>query len=259
MRMKIGCLMIACLMLAGCDQKATTPKKQLTTKSQTTDGTKAQSNGSAADPLPTDGDAKASAAGDTATTANKDLPGPSLGASPVRAAVDSGVAKLTPENTKIIFVGTHVGPKPDPRTGGFEKFTGEAVVDEENKILKSVSVEIDTGSLWTQFPKLTEHLNSPDFFETREHPKAKFVSKSIEPGRDEGSYNITGELTLLGTTKEIKVPATAAVDDRGLTLKADFKIDRTEFGMDRLQQNVEKEVALTVVVGEKTEPLPPAG
>jgi hypothetical protein len=42
-------------------------------------------------------------------------------------------------------------------------------------------------------------------------------------------------------------------------LKADFKIDRTEFGMDRMQQNVEKEVALSVVVGEKTDPLPSAG
>ena len=168
------------------------------------------------------------------------------------------MAKLTPENTKIIFVGTHVGDKPDPRTGGFKEFSGEAVIDESSKALKSVTVDIDTASLWTQHAKLTEHLNSPDFFETREHPKAKFVAKSIAPGRDPGTFTITGDLTLLATTKEIEVPATVSIGDSGLSIKADFKIDRTQFGMDRLQQGVEKEVALTVVVGEKTEPLPPA-
>src|SRR6476659_7462485 len=65
-----------------------------------------------------------------------------------RAAVPApnGAAVLTPENTKIQFVCAHVGPKPDPRKGGFSKFIGKAVVD--GKSLKSVSLEIDTASLF---------------------------------------------------------------------------------------------------------------
>ncbi len=102
------------------------------------------------------------------------------------------------------FRGHSRGDKPDPRTGGFKEFSGEAVIDESSKALKSVTVDIDTASLWTQHAKLTEHLNSPDFFETREHPKAKFVAKSIAPGRDPGTFTITGDLTLLATTRKLK-------------------------------------------------------
>jgi polyisoprenoid-binding protein YceI len=250
--------MITCLLLAGCEKPvAKTAKTTSTSKTSTTASATAKTDSGGDKIAVTTTDAESTTA-DSASAKKGDAAGPSLGADANRAPIDSGVAKLTPENTKIIFVGTHVGPKPDPRTGGFEKFTGEAKVDAESKSLESVTVEIDTTSIWTQFGNLTRHLNTQDFFDTREYPQAKFVSKSIKPGRDPGAVEITGDLTLLAETKEIKVPATVAVEDGGLALKADFTIDRTEFGMDRLQDRVEKPVALTVVIGEKTEPLPEA-
>src|SRR5204862_526238 len=44
-----------------------------------------------------------------------------------RAALQAGTAALAPENTKLQFVCAHVPPKkPDPRTGGFAKFSGKA-------------------------------------------------------------------------------------------------------------------------------------
>src|SRR5262245_8674291 len=72
-----------------------------------------------------------------------------------------GMAALTPQNTKIQFVCAHVGAKPDPRKGGFGKFAGKAQV--EGKSLKSVLLDIDTTSLFTDFDMLTNHLKSPDF------------------------------------------------------------------------------------------------
>jgi polyisoprenoid-binding protein YceI len=255
MRLHFGWIIISCVTLVGCDKPAT--KTTTTTKTATGEKAKAPTTDVADSRVDASADKNGETPIDSKATANVDT-GRSEAASAGSVPIEGGVAKLTPENTKIIFVGTHVGDKPDPRTGGFKEFLGEAVIDESSKALKSVTVDIDTASLWTQHAKLTEHLNSPDFFETREHPKAKFVAKSIAAGRDPGTFTITGDLTLLATTKEIEVPATVSIGDTGLSIKADFKIDRTEFGMDRLQQGVEKEVALTVVVGEKTEPLPPA-
>src|SRR5947199_10816450 len=110
-----------------------------------------------------------------------------------------GTAVLTPQNTRIQFVCAHVGAKPDPRKGGFGKFSGAAVV--EGKSLKSVSVEIETASLFTEFDMLTTHLKSPDFFEVRRFPTAKFESTKIESGAS-GSQ-ITGKLTLHGVTKQV--------------------------------------------------------
>src|SRR5690349_8839183 len=72
--------------------------------------------------------------------------------------VQAGAAALTPQNTKIQFVCAHVGPRPDPRKGGFAKFSGKAQLDASGKAIKSISLEIDTSSLFTEIDMLTNHL-----------------------------------------------------------------------------------------------------
>ena len=172
-----------------------------------------------------------------------------VAAKPVPVA--DGVVTLSPENTKIQFVGVHSPPKqPDPRTGGFAKFSGKAEVDADGK-LKSVNVDIDTTSLFTSIQKLTDHLKSPDFFEVREYPTAKFESTKIAPGEG-GDAIITGNLTLHGVTKEISFPAKVESTDSGLTVTSKFDIERSQFGMTFGKGQVEDKVHMTVVVGEKT-------
>ena len=107
-------------------------------------------------------------------------------------------------------------------------------------------MEIDTASLGTEIEKLTNHLKSPDFFEVRKYPTAKFESTKIEGG------SITGKLTLHGVTKEISFHATVEVTEAGLKLKAEFTIDRSEYGMTYDPKKVENKVSMTVVVGERT-------
>ena len=89
--------------------------------------------------------------------------------------LDKGVADISAANSKITFVGTHSGAKPDPRTGGFGKFTGRVTIDPATKNLTSVTADIDTTSLFTAIPKLTDHLKTADFLEVREYPTAKFA------------------------------------------------------------------------------------
>jgi len=120
----------------------------------------------------------------------------------------------------------------------------------DGKALKSVSLEIDTASLFTQFDMLTTHLKSPDFFEVRRFPTAKFESTKIESGS--GGNVITGKLTLHGVTKEVIFPAKVEVTDAGLKLVSEFTINRLEFGINYDPKKVEDKVALTVVVGEKS-------
>jgi polyisoprenoid-binding protein YceI len=167
------------------------------------------------------------------------------------ASIKSGTVALSPQNTLIQFVCAHVGSNPDPRTGHFAKFTGQAQIDEAAKSLRSVSVEIDTNSITTQFDKLTNHLKSPDFFEARQYPTAKFESTKVTPGQN-GQAQVTGKLTLHGVTKEISFPATMAVSPSGFTLNSNFSIDRSQFGMNFGPDKVENKVDLKIAVGEKT-------
>jgi len=180
--------------------------------------------------------------------------GAETAASPV--AVQSGKATISPENSHLQFVCAHrKADKPDPRTGTFTKFTGQAEVDSAAKSLKSLSVEIDTNSLSTEFGKLTTHLKSQDFFDTREHPKASFKSTKITAGTKPGEYTITGDLTLHGVTKPVKAPATLSFSDSGFTLNSKFAIDRSEFGMNFGADAIENTVSLTFIVGQKNKVL----
>jgi polyisoprenoid-binding protein YceI len=166
--------------------------------------------------------------------------------------LDKGVASISAANSKITFVGTHSGAKPDPRTGGFTKFTGKVTVDPATKALTGVTADIDTTSLFTPIQKLTDHLKTADFFEVREYPTAKFESTKVTPGKD-GAATVTGKLTLHGKTQEISFPATTTVTEKGVALKSEFTINRSEFGMTYGAGKVEDKVSLTVVVGEKTQ------
>jgi polyisoprenoid-binding protein YceI len=203
----------------------------------------------------------------TTSSAPSSLPSPAANqpaaASDTQAAseatpvpITSGTVELTPDNTKIEFVGLHLPPKqPDPRTGGFEKFTGKIQVDPTTKALKSITVDIDTTSIWTQIDRLTNHLKSADFFEVNEYPTAKFESTRIESATgEEGRVLVTGNLTLHSVTKETSFPATVEITDAGLTLRSTFTINRLDWDIKYNPQAVEKIVTLNVVVGEKTQP-----
>jgi len=161
------------------------------------------------------------------------------------AEVDGKVG-ITPDNTRIEFIGTHAPGSTEPRKGEFNKFMGH--VDLDAQVLQAIHVDIDTTSLKTEIEKLTNHLKSPDFFDVNEHPQASFSSTAIESDGD-GNAKVTGDLTLLGKTESIQFPATYSTED-GLKLSADFVVDRTKFGMDYGQDNVEKEVQIIISVGK---------
>jgi polyisoprenoid-binding protein YceI len=153
--------------------------------------------------------------------------------------------KLSATNTKINFVGTKADGKHD---GGFKTITGAAKFAAADLAKTQLSITVDTNSLWSDDPKLTNHLKSADFFNVREHKAASFVSTAVKAGQEKGTYTITGDLTLLGVKKSISVPAKIAVTGKDFSLSTYFPIKRSEFGMTYGAGKVDDEVNITATI-----------
>jgi polyisoprenoid-binding protein YceI len=171
----------------------------------------------------------------------------------VAGFVTSGLASaaetkyvLSGENTTIEWVGS----KPDGKhKGGFKKLKGAVTGDPAKFEEAKVEVEIDTTSLHSDNPGLTQHLKAPDFFNVKKHPTAKFVSTKVKG--DATEFTLTGKLTLLGKTKEVVMPVKVKSDGDVHILTAETTIDRTEFGMTYGKGKVDDKVAIKITVKGK--------
>jgi polyisoprenoid-binding protein YceI len=146
----------------------------------------------------------------------------------------------------ISFVGSKVTGS---HNGGFRNFTGEFKVEGSHLADSGNKIVIDTTSLWSDNPKLTGHLKTPDFFDVRQFPTATFESVSIKQA-DTGS-TVAGNLTLHGVTKEISFPATIQVADDAVNVTAEFVLDRQDFGINykgMANDLIRKEVVLKLNV-----------
>ena len=151
--------------------------------------------------------------------------------------------KADKEKSKIDFVGKKSDGK---HAGGFKDFKSELKIDHESRDKSSIMVEIMTDSLWADDEKLAAHLKNPDFFDVKKYPKIKFESTKIEV--NENKATITGNMTMLDKTVEIKIPTTNELSDTSLKVVADFKIDRTKWGMNYGKGKVDDEVELKVIL-----------
>lgn len=137
---------------------------------------------------------------------------------------------VTPDNSKIEFVGSKVTGKHD---GGFRQFTGTIDLVNGKAEDSSVFVEIDMASVFTDAEGLTEHLKKADFFDVEKFPKSSFRSTKIVADTAKGteSFNVTGDLNLHGVTKSISFPATIKISENEVTVNAEFSINRKDFGI----------------------------
>ncbi len=82
--------------------------------------------------------------------------------------------------------------------------------------------------------KLETHLKTGDFFETEKFPTGKFEITKVEvlTGNADATHNISGNLMLRDSTKNVTFPAKVSIADGKLTATTPaFTIDRTQWGV----------------------------
>lgn len=119
--------------------------------------------------------------------------------------------------------------------GKFKKFDGSLEFDGKDPQSIKVNVTVDMSSIDTDEEKRDGHLKSPDFFDVANYPTATFISKKVVKKDD--AYELIGDLTLRGVTKEIVIPFTfnGSITDPWGNNRVGFEgsslINRKDFGV----------------------------
>jgi polyisoprenoid-binding protein YceI len=158
----------------------------------------------------------------TATAVNPDL------------AALTGTYTIDPAHSTIGFVARHA--MVTNVKGGFQDFTGTLELDGSDPAKSTATLDVVMDSIDTGNADRDGHLKTADFFRTDEFPAMTFRSTKAEAlGGDD--YRITGDLTILGTTKPLTIDLEfngAATDPFGnerVGFEGKAEILRSEWGL----------------------------
>jgi polyisoprenoid-binding protein YceI len=125
----------------------------------------------------------------------------------------------------------------NPVNGGFDRFSGKVVYDEQDVTKSAAEITIDVASIHSGIGLRDKDLRGERFFDVAKFPTAHFRSKRVEkvPG---GTLKVTGDLTMHGVTREVVLdvegptaPAKGADGKNHVSGKATTTISRKAFGM----------------------------
>jgi polyisoprenoid-binding protein YceI len=85
--------------------------------------------------------------------------------------------------------------------GRFNEFSGSFTIDEADPAKCAFALTIKVASIDTNNKKRDGHLNSPDFFNSKQYPEITFKSTAVKAIKD--GYEVTGDLTMHGETKPV--------------------------------------------------------
>jgi polyisoprenoid-binding protein YceI len=134
--------------------------------------------------------------------------------------------------------------------GRFNAFSGEFTLDSSDPSKSSFAMSIKPETVDTNNGGRDNHLRSPDFFNVKQFPTITFKSTSVKA--TEGGYEVTGDLTLHGTTNPVTFilkGGGSAEFPKGVKRTGyvtDFVIKRSEFGVGKPMPVLGDEVYVSI-------------
>jgi len=120
--------------------------------------------------------------------------------------------------------------------GSFDTLQGQLHIDEQNPANSWVEAEVDAASINTHNRLRDTHLRSNAFFAVKKYSTIAFRSTRVEHIGG-SAYKVTGNLTLLGTTRPITFDVSSSGQSAGLnartSLTARATMNRDDFGLGR--------------------------
>lgn len=143
------------------------------------------------------------------------------------------VFKVDPSHSTIGFAVTHMGV--GVTRGVFTDYSGEAEFDEENLDAFSAIIVINVSSIDTRLKARDDHLRNSDFFDVENFPTITF--KATKLVKKENGYELTGDFTLRGVTKEVSTlvkirgPVQSPFGGEVIGISGELTINRQDYGV----------------------------
>ena len=140
--------------------------------------------------------------------------------------------KIDKAHSEAIFQVRHLVTKV---RGRFTDFEGAIEYNDANPEASTVNFSAKTASIDTAEADRDKHLRSADFFDVEKFPELTFRSKRISKRGD--GYDVTGDLTIHGVTKEVTLPVALmgkAKDPWGgdrLGFEVETTLNRKDYGL----------------------------
>ena len=120
--------------------------------------------------------------------------------------------------------------------GRFNEVEGKFSLDREHPAKSTFELTIKTDSVDTANAARDEHLRQPDYFDTKQFPTITFKSTKTKP--IEGGYEVTGDFTMHGTTKEITFVMKGGKEHdfkgtKRVAFSTELSLKRSDFGFDK--------------------------
>lgn len=168
----------------------------------------------------------------------------------ITAAAQTSNWQIDPNHSSAQFSVRHLGVS--TVRGAFTKVTGSATFDPGDVTKTALDASIDANSVDTRVEMRDNDLRSPNFLEVQKYPTITFHSKQVKAAGD-GKLQITGDLTIHGTTKEVVLdvdgPSSPIKDPWGnqrIGASASTKIIRQDFGVNGAPGVVGDEITITI-------------
>lgn len=136
--------------------------------------------------------------------------------------------------------------------GFFGKWNADINYDAAKPEQSAITLKIDPATINTRNDRRDGHLKSPDFFDVAKYPEITFVSKRVV-AKGNGQFDIVGDLSMHGVTKEVVAPARTVFYEGGLgRFKGGFTVNRRDYGItynstiNPIQDNVEVQFEMTI-------------
>ena len=170
-------------------------------------------------------------------------------ATPVRAA---DTFTVDPVHSSVLFRVKHLGV--GYIYGRFNQYSGTFAFDDKNPADCKLEMEVKIESIDSANTDRDKHLKGPDFFNAKEFPTMSFKATRMKAS-DEKNYEVTGDLTIHGVTKQVTVKLErvgTGKDPRSGKPRTGwetvFTINRSDFGVKGFLPAIGDEVRIIVAI-----------